>query len=146
MEAAAEAEAARLDMPGPRMAVRRPIYMGFMGAVGVGLALFLYYVMTNTAQLLLWMLAALFIALGLDPVVRWLERRKVPRLAGIVLSLAVLVGLLAAFFATLIPTIVGQTTQLIANAPGWISDFLNSDFFKNVDTQYHVRDQINVQV
>nr|WP_269048334.1 AI-2E family transporter [Paenarthrobacter sp. Z7-10] len=146
MEAAAEAEAARLGMPGPRMAAQRPIYMGFMGAVGVGLALLLYYVMTNTAQLLLWMLAALFIALGLDPVVRWLEGHKVPRPAGIVISLAVLVGLLAAFFAILIPTIVGQMSQLIAKTPGWISDFLNSDFFKNVDTQYHVRDQINAQV
>jgi predicted PurR-regulated permease PerM len=136
----------KFGVPGPRISTQHPIYLGFMGAVGVGLALFLYYVMTNTTQLLLWILAALFIALGLDPVVRWLEGRRVPRPAGIVIALAVLVGIVAGFFATLIPTVVDQTTQLVTNAPNWIADFLNSDFFRSMDSQYHVRDQINSQV
>lgn len=49
-----------------------------MGTVGVGLALLVYWIGSNTTQLLLWIVAALFIALGLDPVVRWLESRKIP--------------------------------------------------------------------
>ncbi|WP_427018478.1 AI-2E family transporter [Pseudarthrobacter sp. P1] len=126
--------------------IQNPIYLGFMGTVGVGLALFLFAMITNTQQLLLWIVAALFIALGLDPVVRGLERRKVPRPAGILLVLLVLVSMLAAFFATLIPTLVQQTSQLVEKAPVWISDFLNSDFFKNLDSQYHVIDRINEEV
>ncbi len=137
---------AKFGPPGPRMSVQHPIYMGFMAAVGIGLALFLYFMLTNTEQLLLWILAALFIALGLDPVVRWLESRKVPRPLGILISVTVLVAIVAGFFATLIPTIVDQTTQLVEKAPIWITDFLNSDFFKSVDTQYHVRDKISESV
>ncbi|WP_438502613.1 AI-2E family transporter [Arthrobacter livingstonensis] len=125
---------------------RHPIYFGFMGTVGVGIALFLNYIMANTSQLLLWIVTALFISLGLDPVVRWLEGRKVPRPLGIVLTLVVLLGVVAIFFATLIPTIVEQTTQLATKAPVWIGDFLNSDFFKQLDVQYHVVDTINEQV
>ncbi|WP_420836147.1 AI-2E family transporter [Arthrobacter alpinus] len=126
--------------------VRHPIYFGFMGTVGVGIALFLNYMLANTESLLLWIVTALFIALGLDPVVRWLEKRKVPRGLGIVIVLVALLGAVAIFFATLIPTIIEQTTQLVNKAPVWISDFLNSDFFKQLDVQYHVLDTINEQV
>ncbi|MFB9163220.1 AI-2E family transporter [Arthrobacter psychrochitiniphilus] len=126
--------------------VRHPIYFGFMGTVGVGIALFLSSILANTQSLLLWIVTALFIALGLDPVVRWLEQRKVPRPLGIVVVLLALLSVVALFFATLIPTIVEQTTQLINKAPVWIKDFLNSDFFKQLDVQYHVLDTINEQV
>lgn len=125
---------------------RHPIYFGFMGTVGVGIALFLSYMLANTESLLLWIVTALFISLGLDPVVRWLERRKVPRPLGIVIVLVGLLSVVALFFATLIPTIVEQTSQLINKAPIWIRDFLNSEFFKQLDVQYHVLDTINEQV
>lgn len=123
-----------------------PVYYGFMGTVGVGIALSLNYIIANTSQLLLWIVTAIFISLGLDPVVRWLERRKMPRPVGILVVLAALLGLVAIFFATLIPTIVEQTTQLINKAPGWINDFLNSEFFRQLDGEYHVLDTINEQV
>ncbi|MDI3279698.1 AI-2E family transporter, partial [Arthrobacter sp. AL08] len=61
--------------PGPQMSMQHPLYMGFMGTVGVGLALLVYWIGSNTTQLLLWIVAALFIALGLEPVVGWLENR-----------------------------------------------------------------------
>lgn len=125
---------------------RHPIYFGFMGTVGVGIALFLSYMLANTESLLLWIVTALFISLGLDPVVRWLERRKVPRPLGIVIVLVGLLSVVALFFATLIPTIVEQTSQLINKAPIWIRDFLNSEFFKQLDVQYNVLDTINEQV
>lgn len=125
---------------------RHPIYFGFMGTVGVGIALGLSYILANTESLLLWIVTALFIALGLDPVVRWLERRKVPRPLGIVLVLVGLLSVVALFFATLIPTIVEQTSQLVTKAPVWIRDFLNSEFFKQLDVQYHVLDTVNEQV
>lgn len=117
-----------------------------MGTVGVGIALFLSYILNNTQSLLLWIVTALFIALGLDPVVRWLEHRKVPRPLGIILVLLALLGLVGIFFATLIPTIVEQTTQLVNNAPTWIKDFLASDFFTQLDRQYKVLDTVNEQV
>ena len=82
------------------------------------MALLVYWIGSNTTQLLLWIVAALFIALGLDPVVRWLEGTEVPRPAGILLSVSVLVLAVVGFFATLIPTIVEQVTELVKQAPG----------------------------
>nr|WP_208381159.1 AI-2E family transporter [Paenarthrobacter ilicis] len=132
--------------PGPRMSSQHPLYVGFMGTAGVGVALAVFYIASNTTQLILWIVAALFIALGLDPVVRWLESRKVPRPAGILLSVSVLVLAVAGFFATLIPTIVEQVTEIVRQAPDWIREFLNSDFFRNVDSQFGIRDRITTEL
>lgn len=138
--------AARFGEPGPRLSSRNPIYLGFMGTVGVGFALLMYYIVTNVGQLLGWIAAALFIALGLDPVVRWLEKRQIPRPAGILISLLILGGAAAAFISTLIPTIVEQTSQLIRRAPGFAEDFLDSPFFVTIDQQFEVRQRVVQEV
>ncbi|WP_426978584.1 AI-2E family transporter [Pseudarthrobacter sp. O4] len=137
---------ARFGDPGPRMSSQHPLYVGFMGTVGVGVALLVYWIGSNTTQLLLWIVAALFIALGLDPVVRWLEGRKVPRAAGIVVAVSALTLAVGGFFATLIPTIVQQVTQIVQQAPRWIQDFIDSDFFRSVDNQFGVRERITQEL
>ncbi|MFF2297309.1 AI-2E family transporter [Arthrobacter bambusae] len=141
-----ESDGPRFGSPGPRMSAQHPLYVGFMGTAGVGVALMLYYIGTSTVQLLLWIVTALFIALGLDPVVRWLENRKVPRPAGVVIAVGVLVAGVAAFFATLIPTIVEQVSQIVRQAPDWIRGFVDSDFFRSLDSQFGVRDKISQEL
>ena len=136
----------RFGHPGPRMSSQHPLYVGFMGTVGVGVALLVYWIGSNTTQLLLWIVAALFIALGLDPVVRWLEAKRLPRAAGIVAAVSALGLAIAAFFATLIPTIVQQVTQIVEEAPRWITEFINSDFFRSIDNQYGVRERITQEL
>ncbi len=146
-EAGTEDEStARFGNPGPRMSSQHPFYVGFMGTVGVGAALLVYWIGSNTTQLLLWIVTALFIALGLDPVVRWLESKKVPRPAGILVSVAVLALAVGGFFATLIPTIVQQVTQVVQEAPKWIQDFIDSNFFRSLDSQFGVRDRISQEL
>lgn len=130
----------------PRSMRQHPIHFGFMASVGAGLALLAYFMITNVGQLLVWIGAALFIALGLDPIVRWLEHRNVPRPAGITLALVMLVGIIVGFFAVLIPTIVSQTTQLVERAPGYARTFLASDFFQSVDQQFQVRERVTDEV
>jgi predicted PurR-regulated permease PerM len=132
--------------PGPRLSPQHPLYMGFMGAVGVGVALLIYWIGSHTTQLLLWIVTALFIALGLEPVVRWLESRGIPRPAGILVSVAVLVGIVVGFFATLIPTAVEQVTQIVEQSPVWVRDVMNSDLFRAANDQFGVRDRIAEEV
>jgi predicted PurR-regulated permease PerM len=131
---------------GPRMSPQHPLYLGFMGTVGVGVALLVYWIGSHTTQLLLWIVAALFISLGLEPVVGWLESRRVPRPAGILVSVSVLVAAVVGFFATLIPTIVEQVTEIVEQAPVWVRDFMNSDLFRTLDDQFGVRDRIAEEV
>lgn len=123
-----------------------PIKFGFMATVGVGIALLAYFMLQNVGQLLLWILTALFIALGLDPIVRFLERHKFPRPLAIIAVLTVLVGALTLFFVNTIPTIVQQTTDFVNQVPTLTNDFLSSDFFTNIDSQWNVRERIQDEV
>jgi predicted PurR-regulated permease PerM len=123
-----------------------PIHFGFMFAVGVGFALLGFFILTNVGELLVWIGAALFIALGLDPVVRWLGARRIPRPAGIAITVLGLAGIVIGFFATLIPTIVRQTSEIITKAPGYVNTFLESDFFVSIEEQFHVRERIEEEV
>lgn len=142
--------AAGLDRAGtddqPRGMNGHPIHFGFMFSVGVGIALLGYFILTNVGELLVWIGAALFIALGLDPVVRWLGARRIPRPAGIAITVLGLAAIVIGFFATLIPTIVRQTSEIVTNAPGYVDKFLESDFFVSIEDQFHVRERIEDEV
>jgi predicted PurR-regulated permease PerM len=137
------------ELPGTEAvasAVRHPIRTGFLLTVGVGLALLGFFVLTNVGQLVVWIAIALFIALGLDPVVRWIERRGLPRPVGVLTAILLLVGAMGAVFGTLIPTIVSQTGQFVEDVPGFIDEFLNSDFFRTLDSQFQVRERLTEEV
>ena len=146
-QAPEEAAGAVAVHPAPARDVStNPVRFGFLFTVGVGFALLLYFMVTNVGELLVWIGAALFIALGLDPVVRWLAARGLPRPAGITLTVLALAGIIAGFFATLIPTIVNQTSEIAANAPGYVNAFLDSDFFRTVEDQFHVRERLGEEI
>ena len=72
--------------------MHNPVAFGFLMTVGVGLALFAYYIFNNVGALVGWVTGAIFIALGLDPIVRRLESWGIKRGIGVI---AVLAGLLA---------------------------------------------------
>lgn len=125
---------------------RHPVQTGFLLTVGVGIALGLYFMLTNVGQLVMWISVALFIALGLDPIVRWFVARGLPRVVGVLASFLLLVVLVGGIMGALIPTIIQQTTQFVANAPTIVSDFLQSDFFRTIDEQFHVSTRITDEV
>ncbi|MGP5220088.1 AI-2E family transporter [Arthrobacter rhombi] len=137
------------DDPEPAISVpgvHHPVFTGFMFSVGVGLALLLYFILTNVGSLLVWIAIALFIALGLDPIVRYLERHRVPRPVGVLAAMLLLAVIFGGAVGILIPTIVKQTTAFVEKAPDIVDSFLNSDFFTTVDEQFQVRERITEEV
>ncbi|GAA4363277.1 AI-2E family transporter [Paeniglutamicibacter cryotolerans] len=123
-----------------------PVQLGFLFAVGVGLALLGYYLLTNVGQLLIWIAVALFIALGLDPIVRFFERRGAKRAVGVLITMALALAVLGGFFATIIPQIASQTSSFIDKAPGFVDSFLHSEFFMNIDKQFHVSQRLQTEI
>jgi predicted PurR-regulated permease PerM len=104
------------------MTINGAFRLGLLGGLGVLTALLIGNAVATLATVITYVGFALFIALGLDPIVRRLVELKFPRpLAIIVVVLAVL-GLFAGFVLTLIPIIVEQMTNLYRS----ILDFLTS--------------------
>ncbi|MEV4902235.1 AI-2E family transporter [Citricoccus sp. NPDC055426] len=117
-----------------------PVQLGFLLTFGVGLALLLFGIISANTQLLVWIGAALFIALGLDPVVRRIESWGAPRGVGVAAAVLMLAAILTAFFSILIPIVVDQTASFINDLPRMVSDFLESEFFHDLDSQFGIHD------
>ncbi|WP_269927986.1 AI-2E family transporter [Kocuria massiliensis] len=139
----ADPGARRVGEAQPVTLVRHPVQFGFLVTVGVGLALMCYYLAVNVGALGGWITGAMFIALGLDPIVRWFERRGLPRLAGVIVVLLGFAGLIVLMATVVIPTIARQALGFINGFPDTFEDFLNSDFMVEVNEQFGIRDKID---
>ncbi|MFF2274657.1 AI-2E family transporter [Agromyces sp. NPDC058126] len=114
------------DARGPEVKIRA-FRIGFIGALGVLLALMLGGIIAELGTVILYVALALFLALGLDPVVSWLQRRGMPRWAAILGVVIVVVGLFVGLIATIVPLVVEQTTYVIENWPTIVENFKHSD-------------------
>jgi predicted PurR-regulated permease PerM len=98
-----------------------------LGVLTVSLVALAVY---TVREILVLAFVALFVAVSLDPAVRWLVRHRTPRplAVGIIFGIAFLavVGLLAA----VIPPLVRQAGSLSQDLPGYIATF--TDKFKSV--------------
>lgn len=91
--------------------------LGLLGGLGVLTALVIGGALTTIAQIITYIFAAIFIALGLEPIVAMLERRKVARPLAILIVILALLGVLGGVFIALIPKLVEDASILIQNAP-----------------------------
>ncbi|WP_448003543.1 AI-2E family transporter [Agromyces bauzanensis] len=112
---------------GPEIRIRA-FRIGFVGALGVLVALLLGGIVGQLGTVILYVALALFLALGLDPVVSWLQRRDLPRWLAILLVVVVVIGLFVGLIATLVPIVIEQTKILIEDWDAIVEGVRDSDF------------------
>lgn len=116
--------------------INRPFVAGFLLTLG-GLAAFaLGAAITNLVTVWVYIAFALFVALGLDPLVRRLERAGTKRAWAIVVVYFVFALVITAIIWLIMPTVVTQIAQFIRDIPGMITAFQRTDFFVWVVTQF----------
>ncbi len=123
-----------------------PFYLGFVGAVGVLVALLLARAVTELAQVITFVLIAFFLALALEPVVDALERRGLPRPAGIVAVFGGLVVLVGSFVAAVIPVLVEQAAELVQAVPDTVADIQGQQWFLDLDERYDVVGRVSAEL
>lgn len=111
---------------GPEVRIRA-FRIGFVGALGVLLALLLGGIVGQLGTVILYVALALFLALGLDPVVSWLQRRDIPRWLAILLVVVVVIGVFVALIATIVPIVVEQTTIIVEEWDAIVTNLAESD-------------------
>lgn len=140
------AEDIKYGRPGTPLNRAHPFYVGFVGGLGVMVAIGLWAVFTSLASVFTLIAVALFLALGLDPVVRWLQGRGVSRTGAVaVVFVAVILGFIG-LLAAVIPPLVAQTTDLAQSSPDLVNSLLGWDVLKDLDNQYHVISQLEEQL
>ncbi|MFC6356446.1 AI-2E family transporter [Luethyella okanaganae] len=110
----------------------RPLRWGFVVTLGVLGALLLALILVNLQNVLLSVFIAMFIALGLDPLIRWFQRRGLKRggaiVAVILLFIVVVVGLVWA----VVPSVVTQIQQFVVGIPNEIVRLQSEAWFENL--------------
>ena len=106
---------------------------GFIVTLGVLAAIVLGIALGSLATILVCIILALFIALGLDPVVRALERRGVKRVWGIAIVFAVflIVVIIGAVF--LLPAVITQLVEFTVAIPASLEEIEATAWFQGLD-------------
>ncbi|WP_051178727.1 AI-2E family transporter [Nocardia concava] len=121
---AAEADAAKLTSdghplgrPGRRFDRRSPFMVGLTGAAGVVVTVGAVRTVLAAHEALLLVVAALFLAVGIEPAVSWLVRHHIRRGFAVALVFLVVLGGLAGFLWAAITPLIDQGQALIHHAP-----------------------------
>jgi len=116
--------------------IHQAFRLGLFGGLGVLVAVAIGAIIGSLATVLTYVGAALFLALGLDPIVSWLEKRRVPRPFAIVIVLLGLFALIAGLVLSIIPIIVEQVARAIAAVPGLITAFGDGSLRTTIETAF----------
>ncbi|GAA2179916.1 AI-2E family transporter [Leucobacter tardus] len=132
-EAADDAASERAARP---FWVRNPFQLGFVITLGVLIALVVGGMIAELSAVIMYVVAALFIALGLNPVVSWLERRHVKRPFGIAIVFLSFILIIAGVIALIAPMIARQISLLIRSAPRLVGDISAQEWFRDVNQRF----------
>ena len=95
------------------MKIHNPFRVAFVATLGVGLGLLLIGSIQTLSTILLYVGTALFLSLGLDPIVGWLERRRLKRWAAVLITILAVLAVFAGIVLIVMPVIIGQIAQLV---------------------------------
>ncbi len=112
--------------------------LGFLYAVGALLALFLGEQLLRVGSVVILVVVSLFIAVGLDPSVQWLQRRGLGRSGAVLAVIVAVLTALVLFFVALVPVISDQVTTIVDRAPGWFQQLQRNKQVQELDERFDV--------
>lgn len=118
---------------GIRALLDKPLLTGFLVTLGVLGALILGTAIGSISTIVVSIVLAMFLALGLDPIVRLFERHRVHRGTAIGIVFGGFVLVLAAFVVFVLPPIVGQIGQLVRSVSQAVAEISTSAWFLQLD-------------
>ncbi|MHC9046513.1 AI-2E family transporter [Microbacterium saperdae] len=135
------------DVPEPAPALRirrrrgilasldRPFGLGFALALGALAAFVLGVALTSLSTILIYIALAIFIALGLDPVVKRLERHGMSRPRGIAVVFGAFTVVLIVVIVFILPPALRQIAEFVRSIPDAIVQFQSSDWYQGFEAQ-----------
>ena len=118
------------------MKIQNAFRFGLVGTLGVGLGLLIITSVMTLQTIIVYVGAALFLALGLDPAVSWLEKKKFPRWAAILIVVAAVLGVLTGVIFAIVPIIVDQVSKLSKLIPELVRAVNTSTYLSDLQKQF----------
>jgi predicted PurR-regulated permease PerM len=118
------------------MKIQNAFRVGLVGTLGVGVGLLILFSISSLSTIIAYIGAALFLALGLDPAISWLERRGLPRWAAILIVMTGVGLIVAALVLAVVPIIVDQVSQLVEEIPRIVARVNSQDWLEGLQAQF----------
>jgi len=132
-----------LGTPGRPVNRRSPFMIGLTAAFGVAVAYGLIELVIRARSVLILIGLAMFIAAGLDPIVGWLVRHRMPRWAAVLTVIGCGLAIMAAFLAAAIPPLASEATTLAHQIPHYMHDLQNRNSqLGKLNVKYHIQQRL----
>lgn len=120
-----------------RLSIANAFEVGFLGGLGVLAAILVGQSLVTLATILTYMAAAIFIALGLDPLVRLLEKRGMTRSYAILTVVLTILAAATTLIVSVIPNIIEETGALLTQAPKVVTNLNELPWVQSLDEQFN---------
>jgi predicted PurR-regulated permease PerM len=141
--AAATTEESALGQPGRPLDRRSPFFIGFMGGLGLLAAYVLLRVVVDLGTILQLLGVSLFLAIGLDPAVVWLTKRRLPRWTAVLVVVLAVLAFLGAFVAAAVGPIGREVHTLQVKVPVWKSQAESGKgWLGHLANEFHLQSQL----
>jgi len=111
--------------------IQNPFRIGLFATLGALVAIAIGGAIGSLATIITYVGAALFLALGVDPLVSWLEKHGWKRPVAILVVLVGILGIVAGFVLAIIPVIADQVSNLIERGPDLFDELINQRALEN---------------
>lgn len=118
-----------------RTRVTNAFQLGLTGGLGVLTAIVLGSTLAQTATIITYVGIALFVALGMDPIVRAMVRAKIPRMIAVAVVILGFLSAVALLFWAVIPTAVNEAVRLVNRVPDIVANLISQDLIASWDAQ-----------
>ncbi len=145
--AAVAEETGGLGTPGRPINRRSPFMIGLLAAFGVAVAYGLVELVIRARSVLIIIGLAMFIAAGLDPVVGWLVRHRMPRWAAVLLVVGGFLAVVGAFLAAAIPPLASEATALAHQIPHYLHSLQDRHSqLGRLNVKYHLKQRLTALI
>lgn len=116
--------------------VTNAFQIGLLGGLGVLTAILIGGAVATIANIIAYVFAAIFIALGLDPLVKRVTRLGLNRNLAIPLVAVTIFGFFGLLLWNLIPTLATEAAHFIDSVPNLIAGFTQLEWVRAMDQQF----------
>ncbi|WP_324613369.1 AI-2E family transporter [Agromyces kandeliae] len=110
----------------------RPFVWGLLATAGVLVTLALAAALLNLSSVVFSVFAAIFITLGLDPLVRWFQRRGMKRGWAILTVIILFVLVIGGMLGLVLPLVITQAAEFIRSIPDLYANLQQQDWYQQL--------------
>lgn len=128
--------------PGPPLSRQSPFVFGLLAVLGAAVGYGIVMIVVELATIILYIVLALFLALGVDSVIAALVRKGLTRSWAVLVVLTAFLVMVVLLAWLAIPPIADQVASLIDKAPDYVADVRDTPWVERVNERWNLADRL----